>query len=241
MSPVLVTRDALVQHLWPDKTLYASLMLLVTGSMGALYGLVMLSIGANLGDKVPTIFKDYPPLLTLLLSVATIVLAWLELKSFKLRHAIAGCVTGFLSMAMLGLVPLLSLVALGFVLKARAEGEHENPDTHRLSPDEWPDKSLAASMLLTVGGVITLAWGYLNATGQIAFEGYGVDPTVFGAVAALAGIVSVIASYFLYHQRGAGLGIAAALGGVAALGLYVVGPLLSGAALIAIWRAKAED
>ncbi|HVL48726.1 MAG TPA: hypothetical protein VM889_09230 [Candidatus Thermoplasmatota archaeon] len=231
------TRRDLVKTVWPDKLLFGAIMLLVTSAIGLLHGLVGMAVDIRYGKKVPEFLVAMPPEGTVVLSAAAAVLAVLALRRVQTSFGIAGAVSGVLALGLLGLGSLFSLIALGFLVVARQEGEDTTPETARLAPEDWPDKSLAASLLLFMAGGVNVVWGLALILDVV---GFGTMGAVVGPLAAAAGLFGLVASWSLYHQRGAKRGTVAALLNVFALGAYVLGPLLAVAALVLIGKARAE-
>lgn len=230
-------RDDLIRSLWPDKLLYGCTMIFATGILGLIHAGMLMVLSVSAVGDLPRILLGYGPGATLFLSAVATVLGWIAFRRKDTTWALWGAGVGFVTFALFGLGSLFSLVAAGFVLASRSEGEHLSPHAKRLDPRMWPDKSLAASMLILLLALLSLAWGALLLTGlvQLSF-----DATPLGGVAILAGLVAGVAAWSLYHQRHAWLGLLACLLGMGALAFYVLGPLLAVAALVLIARAKGE-
>jgi hypothetical protein len=160
------------------------------------------------------------------------------LRQRNTNFAIAGGVAGIAAMGLLGIGPLFSVIALGFVALSRLEGEDLKAATLNLRDEMWPDKSLAASLLVFMSGVMTLAWGVALLARLVSFT--IADPTVFGAFAVVVGIASLASARPLYHQKAPMLGLACAIAGLFALGMYVIGPFLSLGALYYLNLAQRE-
>ncbi|MGQ0537066.1 MAG: hypothetical protein ACT4PT_13465 [Methanobacteriota archaeon] len=238
-SGMATSRETLIKQVWPDKLLYGSIMLFVTSLIGALYGLILMTIGIELSPTIPTIFRDFPAAATFLLSTGAAVLAYMSLAQRKTRWGLVGGVAGVLSLGLLGLTSILSLIAIGFLVQSRLEGEEEELLTQHLTAEMWPDKSLAASMLLLITGVFGIAWGAAIAAGELEFN--VLDPYVFGYASIAIGLYCFFAAYLLYHQKGRTAGYLAGIGGVLTFALYIVGPLLSIAAIVLTWKASQEN
>lgn len=238
-------RRDLIKGLWPDKALYGSTLLFLTAVLGLVHGLSLTLLTRwttfTVSDNVPAILRFMPPEAILFFSLAAAILAYVALRRQRSELAMAGAAAGVFSFALLGLGSALSLLALGFILLSRVEGEHEEEETLALDESMWPDKALAASVVLLVSSVLTLGWGLALAFDALAFSGYTSDPTAFGWAAALVGIVGLVASAGLYYQRMPLLAVLASVGGILALGLYIVGPLLSLVALVLVYKAWKED
>ena len=231
-------RRDLIKGLWPDKALYGATLLFITGILGVLHGLAFSLV--TLGEELPDLVRTYPPEATLLFSAASMLFAWLALRRQDSRLAIVGAISGFLSFALLGLGSVLAAIAFIFILLSRGEGEDANPETAELSADMWPDKALAASVVILVAGVLTAGWGYVLMTSDFAFEGY-MDRDAFAWLNLAIGAVCMLAAVLLYRQRAPVVGLLASLGAVAGLGLYVVAPILGLVTLVLILQAWRED
>lgn len=236
----LVVRHAqqhLIKKVWPDKILYGSIMLLVTALLGVLHAAAVATFDISYGPRVPGYLHPWPAELVLVLSVVAAVLAFVALKKISTLWGMIGAAAGALSMGLLGAGTVLSLVALGFLVWARMEGEDDIPEAERLDPEEWPDKSLGASLVLLLAGLASAGWGYGVLSGGITFAGNGL---AFGSFQVLAGLVALAAAYALYHQRAKWLGVAAAVLSILAFAVYVVGPLLGAIALGLTLKASRE-
>jgi hypothetical protein len=64
---------------------------------------------------------------------------------------------------------------------------------------------------------------------------------VVGQASLVVAALCLAAAWMLYHQRGLWLGVAAALGGLLTLGLFIIGPILAIGALVLLSMARAED
>lgn len=229
-------RKTLIRGLWPDKAMYASILLVLTGALGALAGIVLLSFDIAFSKNVPAFFREYPASVSLALSLAVIVCGLVALKRRSLLWIGAGCVLGIAAQGLLGIGSILSLIAVAFAFLSKLEGEDKNPNTRHLTPRMWPDKSLAASLLLLASGIVTAAWGV-----GVLLEAVAVDfESLLGIAIVVAGALSLLAAWTVYNQRWPWFAVLAALAGVAGLGVYVVGPLLSLVALVLIALAAKE-
>jgi hypothetical protein len=232
------THSELIRELWPDKALYGSVMLFITGIIGIAYGMFTLAIDVQYADDVPHWISAYPRWITILLSAATIILSYVSLMERHTKWAFLGGLTGLGAFGMLGVGSLLSVIAILYALKSRAEGEDTNPETLRLTSDRWPDKSLAASLIMLMTGVVTLAWGAALYSGWLRTE---MDhQSLFGLCGIVVGLMCFYACIELYFQRAIWVGVVAGIGGLMTFGFYVVGPMLSGASLVLLLFAWKE-
>lgn len=234
------TRDELVEEVWPDKTLFASMLLLVTGLLGLLHGLFFLLLDPTVGGDLPALLQAWPPGVVLVLSALEATAAHQAIDRQQTRWATGSAGLGLVSMNLFGLGSVLAFVAVGFILLARLEGEDAAAAADRVPADFWPDKALAASTLLVVAGVLTIGWGFANAGRAIAFAGY-MDQQLFGFLCLGLGVLAVVAGYKVYRQEAPWLGALGAVGAVLGLALYVVGPILGLGALVLVWMARRED
>lgn len=234
------TRRELVEEVWPDKILFASMLLLVTGLLGLLHGLFFLFLDPVVGGDLPGILQVWPPGVLIVLSALEAVAAHQALDRQQTRWASVAAVLGLVSLNLFGLGSILSFVAVGFIMLARLEGEDAVAAADRVPADVWPDKALAASTLLVVAGVLTIGWGFANAGRAIAFQGY-MDQQLFGFLCLGLGALALAGGYKVYRQEAPWLGALGAVGAVLGLALYVLGPILGLGALALIWAAKRED
>lgn len=228
----------LIREVWPDKSLFGAVMLFVTGLLGILFAAFQASVDVELSDKVPTFLRTYPDVVTIVLSMGTFVCAVVSLRNRDTRWALWGCAAGIAAFGLLGVGTVLSVVAFLFLLFSRAEREDYNAETLRLTSDQWPDKTLAASLLLLMAGVVAIVWGVLLVAELVALE---ISQTlVLGAASVLAGLLCFFASLQLYFQRGLWTGAIAALAAVGTIGFYAIGPLLGAAALVLLMLGQRE-
>lgn len=213
-------------------------MLFVTGLLGILFGAFQSVIDVEFSSQVPQLLREYPPLITLVLSLLTFVFAGVSLRNRDTLWALWGCATGVLSFALLGVGTILSVLAFAFLMWSRVEREDYKPETLRLTSDQWPDKSLAASLLILIAGVVAVLWGTLLVAGLITLE-LG-QTLILGEASVLAGLVCFFASVQLYFQRGVWIGVLASLGAVATAGFYAIGPLLGISVLVLLFLAYRE-
>lgn len=235
------TREELIKGLWPDKALYASVILFLTGFVGLLTWVVTETIGVSYSNRAPGFLSAWPPLMSLGLSAAAVIAAGAALRRRSTRWAVAGCLFAFLSVGFLGVNALLALVALAFVYRSWQEGETDDPATRVLTADMWPDKALAASLILLIGASVTVFWGVAILFDAVTYAGYFGGRLVFGGLSTLTGLLALEASRRLYLQRSPGYAAIAALAMAGAAALWVVGPVLGLAALVLIVLGSRED
>jgi len=227
---------------WPDKAMFASIMLILAGTMGTLFGLVASLPNSTLGGtgRIPAWLRDYPGYLQLGLSIATLVLGFVSLRAKQKRFAYVGCATGLASLGFLGLVPVLSFIAVGFLVQAHREGEDMTGTARKFAAHDWPDKALAASLFLLVAGVLAALWGALilfGAADAVILRDLG---WLEGGFDVAAGIWCAGAAWQIYHLRQAWTGFVGIGLACLSMGLYVVGPLLAVTALVLMVLATRE-
>jgi hypothetical protein len=222
---------------WPDKAMFSSIMLILAGGMGLLFE--SLRSVASIGHQVPDWLKAVPVWYTIPLSIATLVLGFVSLRTQRQRYSYIGCAAGVLSCGFFGLMTILSLIAVFLLFKAHREEENLRGGVHRMHSSEWPDKALAASLFILVAGVMTFLQGSMILIGSFDPVPFNV-PWVSGPFDILAGLVSAYAAREIYHLRRPTIGYVAAGLSIVGLGFYAIGPLLGGTAAILIWLAGRE-
>lgn len=223
-------RKLLVRHLWPDKRLYGATLLLVTGITGLIYGIAASTFDISYSARVPDWLAAYPSWLTTLGSAAAALLAIRSLQTQRALPGILGAAAGTFALGFLGIGSLLALVALGFLLQSLREAE-EVPASRALPADMWPDKTLAASVLLLVAGAVNVAWAAAILLDLAALPTYRLDPSLVGVAILAAGLIGVTAAVLNQRQRAPALGLVGALVSGATLAGVFVTPLLGAAAL----------
>jgi hypothetical protein len=213
-------------------------MLFITGLLGILFAAFQANIDVELSAKVPAFLRDYPSFVTLLLSLLTFVFAGVSLRNRDTTWALWGCATGIVAFGLLGVGSVISIVALVFLGLSRVEREDFKPETLRLTSDQWPDKSLAASLIILMAGLVAVIWGALLVANLVNLE-LG-QTLILGEASVLAGLVCFFASLQLYFQRGFWIGALASVGAIGSIGFYVIGPLLGIAALVLLVLAYRE-
>lgn len=226
---------------WPDKAMFASIMLVLAGAMGALYAAVAMLPNFTIGGTtIPAWLRDYPGWLQMVLSLATLVLGFVSLRAQRMWFAYAGCAAGAASLGFVGLVPILAVLAAGFLVQGRREGE-DTPGARRLSSSDWPDKALAASLFILVAAVLSILWGVLilsNGSHPVLLHGMA---WLEGGFDIAAGLWGLFAAWQVYHLKRPWTGyLAIGLAGLA-MGLYLIGPILAATALVLLLKAGREN
>lgn len=230
-------RTWLVQNLWPDKLLYGAILLILAGGVGILYGLVAAAAGIRYSHFVPDFARVDDFGWSAAMSVAALALAALALVFRRIVWVALGGLAALLSIGPLGVNILLGGGALVFAFRGWREGEGRHEPTRKLAAHEWPDKSLAAAMLLVVLGVTSLLWGLALTAGWLSVtsaDGW------LGILALITGAGAMVATPLIHRQHAAWPGIAAAIGGIVGLGFGVLGPALGITVLVLLRKADAE-
>lgn len=225
---------------WPDKAMFAAILLILAGFVGAAFELARPLIEVD-QDRLPSLLTDDIPGYTLALCVATLVAGVLSLRRQAAVFAYAGALFALLSLGVFGLVPGLGLLAVGMMAKSHLEGEETRDDGVEMEASRWPDKAMAASLFLVVVGAIALTQGLLMLTGHF-------DPivwrsaTVAGWLVIAVGLLGLAAGREVYHLRRPWLGWAAFALGIGTFGFYLIGPVmaLAGMALLGLAHREQE-
>jgi hypothetical protein len=224
---------------WPDKLIFAALLLIVAGSFGLLYA-ALRSTGATIGPNLPAFLRDYPVWAIFLGSAVTLAGGW---AGFRFQWALAcwvGVAAAIASMGFLGLVPALAFIAAGMLVVSILEGEktgfHGRTEAH-----EWPDKAIQASLFLVIGGVFAAAQAGLQYAGVFDAILWKDMPWIWATFSAVAALVMVAGGVQCFRLRGARLGMIGAGLGILAASFYVVGPIMGLLALNAIRLAHREN
>ncbi|MFO1534807.1 MAG: hypothetical protein ABR586_04015 [Thermoplasmatota archaeon] len=221
---------------WPDKAMFAALCLILGGALGVLFEL---GRGLLFVDQEKLyLFTSDIPFYTLTLAAATLALGVVCLRTQAALFGYLGAATAILSLALFGLVTFLGLAAVALLVKAHLEGEETRNDGIRLRADQWPDKALAAAMVLFVGGALTLTQAVAVSLGK--FQAVIVTGSWAVALDAAAGLFALWAARETFHLRRPWAGVAAAVLLVAAAATYVLGPALGLVALLLLWLASRE-
>lgn len=226
-------RKTLVRHLWPDKRLYGATLLLVTGGTGLVYGIAAGLFEISYSNRVPAWMAAYPAWAMTLGSTVAALLAVRSLQTRRATPGIAGAVAGVLALGFLGIGSVLSLIALAFLVQSKREQE-EVPAARSLTADLWPDKTLAASVLLLVAGAINAAWGSALVWGLAALRTYGMEPHVIGGLILVAGLLGVMGAVLNQRQRAPALGLVGSIASALTLAGVFVTPLLGVGALVLV-------
>ena len=225
---------------WPDKVMFAAMLVVIAGALGSVFAVLRLA-GLRIDRGLSDLLYITPPTLSLVLSGAMIVLG-----VFAIRHQAAiwvwlAIVAGILSMGMIGFVPLLSLVAIVFLVRSRLEGEETTLDERTVAPSVWADKALAASLLLFVGGLVSLFQAVLLFNDNMTAPMLAETPQVLAGASLVAGAWCVYASFEVYRLRRAWTGYVGVALAIVTLGFLALGPALAVGAFVLLQRARAEN
>lgn len=225
---------------WPDKIMFAAMLLVIAGVLGAIFATLRIA-GLTIDKGIADTLEVMGPEPGLVLSLATAALALHAIRHQAAVWAWLAVATAILSMGMLGLVPVLAFVAAGFLVRSRVEGEETIHDERRLHASLWPDKALAASLLLFVGGAILLLQALVVFRNDILLpeEVRGWSDAVAAASLA-AGAWSLYASFEVYRLRRPWTGHVAAALNVATFAFAALGPALGIATFILLRKAGGE-
>ena len=226
---------------WPDKIMFAAMLCIIAGALGAAFAFLRL-VGLRIDSDVSDLLYIMPAAASLVLSLATMALGIHGVRHQAAIWVTLAIVSGVLSMGMLGLTPLLCLIAVWFLVRSHAEGEETDHDERILHASLWPDKALAASMLLFVGGIVSLFQAFLLFVDDFNMprELDGILP-FFAGGCFVAGIWSLYASFEVYRLRRAWTGYLAAALNVLTIAFFVAGPALALAAFVFLQKARGED
>jgi len=222
---------------WPDKAMFSAMTLLLAGGLGLLFEVGRKAL-STVDPNAFTSFTQDIPFYTLGLCAATLVLGLLCLRTQAALYGYLGAATAILSVGLFGVVSLLGLAAIAFMVKAHAEGEETRNDGLRLSSDQWPDKALAASLVLFVGACVLAMQGALILAGR--FQGTLYANAIEVPLDLHAAAATLVAARECFHLRRPALALAGALLLVATLAVYVLGPALGLTALVLLALARKE-
>ncbi len=224
---------------WPDKVIFAAMLVVIAGALGATFAVLQLA-GATIGAGVSSFLLITPPVVALPLCLAMIGLGVYAIRyqaAIWVRIAIG---VGIASMGMLGVVPLLSLLAIVFLRMSRSEGEETVHDEHVMAASMWPDKALAASLLILVSAVVALFQAGLLFGANFTAPIFKANPSILGLLDLAIGFWGLYAAHEVFHLRRAWAGYVAGGLAVLSLGFWVFGPILGVGAIMLLTQAEAE-
>lgn len=235
-------KKALIRELWPDKHLYASILLLIGAALAAAYTIVVSLVPIRYAQKMPTFVEGVLGSSEMPMGLIFPAIAMtLALVSFYKRLPWAGFAAAaveLLTFGALGVSSLLAIAAVVFLLRARREGEHVNPKTAALHASVWPDKSLAAALLLSIGGLAALVWGFAILTGWLDVRQF--DGVLWGVLSLVGAVLAFVGAATGYSQRSFALAFVGAIALAATMCFVVIGPALGLGAFTLLLRARSE-
>lgn len=226
---------------WPDKAMFAAILLVLAGAVGLAFALVKPILVID-EDGLPTVFADQIPGYTVTLCSGVLVAGVLSLWRQAALFAYLGAALALASLAVYGLVPILGLLAVATMVKSHLEGEETRNDGIQVHPSKWPDKALAASLFILVVAAIAITQAFLLIGGRLTALLWGEQSLVAGLVGLAIGLVGVLAAREVYNLRRAWMGWFALVLGLGTLGFYLIGPVLAliGMALLGLAHREQE-
>lgn len=225
---------------WPDKAMFAAILLILAGAVGTAFFLLLPFITVQ-QDNLPVVFTDDIPGYAISLCLATMAAGILSLWRQAAVFAYLGATFAILSLAVFGLVPFLGLLAIAMMVKSHLEGEETRNDGVELESSTWPDKAMASSLFLVVVGSIAVTQGALMLAGRfdpIALTGM---PAVAGTLGVAVGLLCLVAGREVYHLRRPWMGWFALAAGMATMGFYLIGPVLALVGMVLLGLAHREQ
>lgn len=224
---------------WPDKAMFSAMLLMLAGGVGAIWRLALPSISVA-QDDLPVLFTQDIPGYELTLCLLTLVLGIVCLLRQAAWAAYLGALTAIASLGMYGLVPFFGLLATAAMVKSHLEGEETHDDGFELHGSLWPDKAMAASLLMVVVAGIAVLQGILLLAGR--FEPILLSSgRVAGSIGVLVGLLGFVAAREVYRLRNPWLGWCALAFALATLGFYLIGPVLALIGMVLLGLAHRED
>lgn len=224
---------------WPDKAMFAAILLILAGGIGLVIELLRFVATVN-EPVIPGILEGYPSWVSATFAGLSLVFGVLCLRAQAMLWGLLGVACAVASLAYFGLVPFLGLVALAMLIKSKMEGEETRNDGVILHPSKWPDKALAASLLLFVGGTVILMQAlliFLDKFQPVVLKGMEGLVVPVDVVAAL---LAFVAARSLYRLERPWMGSVGAIALLLTLGLYVLAPLLGAISLLLLFLANKE-
>ncbi|MFA5944193.1 MAG: hypothetical protein WC876_06980 [Candidatus Thermoplasmatota archaeon] len=224
---------------WPDKAMFAAILLILAGAVGTAFRLLLPFMTVQ--DNLPQVFTDEIPGYALALCLATMAAGVLSLLRQAAVFAYLGAVFAIASLAMYGLVPFLGLLAIGAMVKSHLEGEETSDDGIQLPSNRWPDKAMAASLFMVVVGSIAVLQGILMFAGRFEPVVLTGMPVLAASIGVGVGLLGLVAAREVYHVRRPWIGWLALVLGFATLGFYLIGPVLAIVGMVLLALAHRED
>lgn len=223
---------------WPDKILFAGLLLLTGSLLGLAFDAIQL-FGGTIGEAGINLAIAWPVGITMAFEAVAALAAAISVYHQSARYLLLGSLLAIVSLGFMLLVPLFAIGSLIMVGKARLEGEEITHDERRVHSSLWPDKAFAASLVLTVGGLATVlhamlvmmerSWTWLPGSAVGA-----------GLLTLLLALSMLWAARQCFHQRRPWAGWLGVVAGILSASFTVIGPLAGVAAGVLMFLADRE-
>lgn len=227
---------AVARSQWPDKALFASSLVVMAGILSAVF-LLVTEVASVDKTRIPEVLRDVPLASVLLLSLGSIAMGIVAMRTKRLVWAWIAGILCVASLGAFGLASVAGLVALVFLLVAVAEGEGKEP---RLASNQWPDKALAASLVLAVAGLLAIWQGLAVFFGRMDPIIVKDVPAVMGAIDLALGFVAIAGAMEAFKVRHPRVVLLGALAAIVSVAGYVVGPALGLTAMVLVFAAHRE-
>jgi hypothetical protein len=225
---------------WPDKAMFAAILLILAGAVGTAFRLLLPFITLR-QDTLPQVFTDEIPGYEIALCIGTLAFGIMSLWRQAAVFAYVGAALAIASLAVFGLVPFLGLLAIAAMVKSHLEGEETRNDGIQLHSSHWPDKAMAASLFMLVVGAIAITQGILMLLGKfdpIVLVG---SPVIAGSIGIVVGLLGFVAAREVYNVRRPWMGWFALAAGLATMGFYLIGPVLALVGMLLLGLAHREE
>lgn len=222
---------------WPDKAMFAALLLILAGLAGLSFRLVRPMMVVDESD-LPGIGDPLATATTVLCAATLLLGVWSFLRQAAWA-AYGGAAAAVASLGMYGLVPLFGLAAFVAMALSRREGEETRDDDVQVPALQWPDKAMASSLFLVVVAGVAITQGVLLLLGR--YDPILLDDATWAGVLGLAiGALCLAAAREAYHVRRPWLAWAAFILSFATVGFYLIGPLYALAGMVLLGLAHHE-
>ncbi len=225
---------------WPDKVVYASLLLVIGGATGVVFYALLLFDIIAIGGAIPAFIASWPPWLGIPASLATAAFGVMAYRRQASTWVFGGAATGILSMSAIGLTPILSVFALIFLRLAYQEGEEMVDDERIVAADQLPDKAIIASLFMVAGGLAAWMQGIWILTGGYTAPILSSSPALWGIFSLVAGGLLFYGAKSSFNQQRLAICVTACLAACLSLGLYIIGPVMGILGLVFLWQAVSE-
>lgn len=229
----------LIRHLWPDKHLYAAILLVLGAAIGAAFAVAARVVPVTFADGSPSAIAGWNWPFGIILPAIVLVLAGFSYRARNPMLGLLGAAVLVASGGALGVASLLGLASAVFFVLGRREGEHVNPATRTLHVRLWPDKALACMLLFAVAAVAAIVWGGMLLTGWMSVR--GADVALWGLGSIASGLLAAVGAFLCYRQRAFAVCVIAAIGVLLSFSFILAGPALAITLGFVLLRAKGED